>query len=52
MKIVTLVENEAAQRNLKQKHGLCLYVETEQHKILFDLGPDDTFLHNAEQCRR
>ena len=50
MKIVTLVENETAQRNLKQKHGLCLYVETEQHKILFDLGPDDTFLHNAEQC--
>ena len=50
MKIVTLVENEVAQKDLKQKHGLCLYIETEQHKILFDLGPDETFLHNAEQC--
>lgn len=22
----------------------------ERHKVLFDLGPDDTFLHNAKKC--
>lgn len=50
MKIVTLVNNVAENENFKNKHGLCLYIETEQHKILFDLGPDDTFLYNAKQC--
>lgn len=50
MKIVTLVENSAGQKDLKQKHGLSLYIETEQHKILFDLGPDETFLRNAQRC--
>lgn len=50
MKIVTLVDNVAGKEGLKSKHGLCLYIETEQHKILFDLGPDDTFFYNAKQC--
>lgn len=50
MKIVTLVEDSAGQKNWKRKHGLCLYIETERHKILFDLGPDETFLRNAQRC--
>lgn len=50
MKIVTLVENTTEREDLQSKHGLCLYIETERHKILFDLGPDDTFLHNAKVC--
>lgn len=50
MKIVVLVENTTKQKDLKGKHGLCLYMETERHKVLFDLGPDDTFLHNAKKC--
>lgn len=39
MKIVTLVENTTEREDLQSKHGLCLYIETERHKILFDLGP-------------
>lgn len=48
MKIVTLVEN-TSNTNLKPVHGLSLYIETKQHKILFDLGPDDTFFANAKK---
>ena len=46
MKITALVENQAAD-GLKAKHGLSLYIETEKHKLLFDLGPDRTLFANA-----
>mgnify|MGYP000262409804 CR=1 FL=1 len=49
MRIKTLVENRACNPSLEARHGLCLYIETKNHKILFDLGPDDTFLTNASQ---
>lgn len=49
MKIVSLVEN-TSHTACKAKHGLSLYVETPNHKLLFDLGPDDTFLKNADLC--
>ena len=48
MKIITLVENMAT-NNYKSTHGLSFYIETNKHKILFDLGPDDTFLINAKK---
>ena len=46
MKITALVENNS-HCELKAKHGLSLYIETGNHKILFDLGPDDTLFQNA-----
>lgn len=46
MKIISLVENNS-ESGLKTKHGLSLYIETDLHKILFDLGPDDTLFENA-----
>ncbi|RVU54383.1 MBL fold metallo-hydrolase [Anaerosphaera multitolerans] len=49
MKIITLVENTSKIENLKAKHGLSFYIETKMHKILFDLGPDNTFFLNAEK---
>ncbi|MDR1701749.1 MAG: MBL fold metallo-hydrolase [Sporomusaceae bacterium] len=49
MKITALVENRSA-CGLKTKHGLALYIETDNHKILFDLGPDDTLFTNAAKC--
>lgn len=48
MKITALVENQS-ECDLKPVHGLSLYMETEKHKILFDLGPDDTLFENAEK---
>ncbi len=49
MKIVTLVENTSNFKNIRKQHGLSFYIETKNHKILFDVGPDDTFLKNANE---
>lgn len=48
MKITALVENKS-RCSLTPVHGLSLYVETEKHQLLFDLGPDGTLLKNAEK---
>ena len=48
VKIIVLLENTTESSKLKCKHGLSLYAETENHKILFDMGPDALFLKNAE----
>ncbi len=47
MRITALVEN-VSNSELKATHGLSLYIETHEHKILFDLGPDNTLFDNAE----
>lgn len=47
IKIITLVENTSSSSAYRSKHGLCLYIETPKHKLLFDLGQDDLFLENA-----
>lgn len=49
MIISTLLENTAISSNYKTKHGLSLHIQTNEHKILFDLGPDDTFIENAKK---
>ncbi|MGB4661378.1 MAG: MBL fold metallo-hydrolase [Mobilitalea sp.] len=49
MIIKTLVEDTTSSESYKCIHGLCLYIETELHKILFDLGPNDLFLKNAKK---
>lgn len=48
MKIISLVENRTEQ-GMQTAHGLSLYVETEKHKLLFDVGPDHTIFENAEK---
>jgi 7,8-dihydropterin-6-yl-methyl-4-(beta-D-ribofuranosyl)aminobenzene 5'-phosphate synthase len=47
MKLVTLMENTACSPELHAAHGLSLYLETPRHRILFDMGPDASFLDNA-----
>ena len=47
MKIVTLLENTARRPGLAAARGLSLYVETDRRKVLFDMGPDASFLDNA-----
>ena len=49
MKIVTLVENTGNDPLFQAEHGLSLYIETGDHKILFDMGQSDTFARNAEK---
>ena len=48
MKITALVENES-RCELVPKHGLSLYVETERHKLLFDVGPKGVLVENARR---
>lgn len=48
MKIVSLLENTPYCDEVRSEHGLSLYIETEFHKILFDMGQSDLFSENAE----
>lgn len=49
MRIICLVENTAC-GELACAHGLSLYIETPNHKILFDAGPKgDLLLSNADK---
>ena len=48
MRIVVLAENTAGNTQCGAEHGLCLYIETKAHRLLFDTGASDLFLKNAE----
>lgn len=48
MRIVTLMENKSIDKKLKAHHGLSLYIEFKDSKILFDLGPNKDFMKNAK----
>ena len=48
IKIVVLLENTKESPNLKCKHGLSLYAETETHKILFDCVHGDCLSHASD----
>ena len=47
MKIITLMENSAKEENIRAEHGLSLYIETKNHKLLSDCGCTDAFMENA-----
>ena len=49
MKIKTLVENTSISEEFVSEHGLCLYLETKKHKLLFDLGASALFVENAQK---
>ena len=49
MRIIVLLENKSNNPNLQTKHGLSLYIEACGKKILFDVGPDATFIENANK---
>ena len=49
MKIITLLENTACREDVTTGHGLSQYIETETHKILFDMGPGASFAENADR---
>ncbi len=51
MRIVILLENSRISSKFKAKHGISLYVETENRKLLFDCGPDSTFFENAHKLK-
>ncbi|AIO18959.1 Metallo-beta-lactamase superfamily protein [Candidatus Izimaplasma bacterium HR1] len=49
MKVVTLLDNKNDNNTLSSAHGLSLYIETGNKKILFDLGPNNYYQKNAKK---
>lgn len=47
MRIVTLLENTSFHRELPCEHGLSLYIECGNKRILFDAGQTELFAQNA-----
>jgi 7,8-dihydropterin-6-yl-methyl-4-(beta-D-ribofuranosyl)aminobenzene 5'-phosphate synthase len=48
MKIITLIDNLVYTNKLVAEHGLSMYIETANLKILFDTGQSGLFLQNAK----
>ena len=49
MVIKVLLENRTSSPEFGCEHGLSLYIETQKHKILFDMGASTIFLENAKK---
>ncbi|UCB45739.1 MAG: MBL fold metallo-hydrolase [Spirochaetota bacterium] len=51
MKITTLIENTKIDdaHELEEEHGVSLFIETNDSKILFDTGKSNRFLKNAQK---
>lgn len=47
MKVTVLLENSTPSGRLIAKHGLSLFLEAAGSRILFDMGPDASFIANA-----
>lgn len=50
IKIRLLSENYARRRNMMAEHGLAIWIEKDNKKILFDTGQSNIFSLNAEQA--
>lgn len=48
MRITNLIDNISYLPELKSEHGLSYYIETKDHKILFDTGQSSNFIENAK----
>ena len=44
-----LMENTPFAEGFRSEHGLSIHIETERHRILFDMGQSDGFIANAEK---
>lgn len=48
MKITVLAENVSEKSNVASEHGLSLYIESGEKRILFDMGQSEIFSENAK----
>ena len=48
MKITVLSENTSCREDILSEHGLSLFIQTENHRFLFDMGHSDNFVKNAD----
>lgn len=47
MKIAMLIDDKKTNTSLKTEHGLAIYIESKDKKILFDTGATGSFMDNA-----
>lgn len=47
MKVITLIEDTPEEMECDFEHGLALYIEIQQYKLLFDTGATGRFVENA-----
>lgn len=52
MKVVILMENSTCRDTVACAHGLSMYIETDKHKILFDMGPDAAVYRQCQGAQR
>ena len=48
-RITVLIDNKTSQSDLNAEHGLSLWIEYGEKRILFDTGQSDTLIRNAEK---
>lgn len=52
MKMITLIENKlGVEEDLHIEHGLSIYIEIDNKKILFDTGQSGDFIENAKKLK-
>ena len=49
MDFTVLVENELGREDLRAEHGISIWLETVENKILFDTGASSAFAENADR---
>lgn len=49
MIVKVLLEDTTDDKKFKTAHGLSLYIETKDTKLMMDIGPDDGYLKNAKK---
>ncbi|MGY3778520.1 MBL fold metallo-hydrolase [Isobaculum melis] len=49
MQLHMLLENKKSDASLQARHGLSILLETNEGKLLFDVGPSKAYLNNAEK---
>lgn len=47
MRMITVIEDTCGRADCVYEHGLCIYVETDRHRILVDTGATGAVLDNA-----
>ena len=46
---ITVLSENTSREGFESEHGLSLFIKTDKHSILFDMGQGELFLRNADR---